>query len=209
MSQKKAWIIFVVVFTITVGLGIYVFTTVSNNTAMLDADNLRISQLKSDIDSVDANKQSEQNSVVSETTGVSADRVYNDTQKISDLLKVACTWSSFSAYNAAREMLISDYGVSESSVFLSEFMPEVTEYTNNKGEIVNDIDLNNMNMFFSNISPHLVSVDLNADVYDYFAIVTVGSKVDQDVSGETHIAVTYSVDKDGNISNIDAILLAN
>lgn len=211
MSQKLAWIVFFVLFAATVGAGVIAYTTVTGNEAALAAEAVKIDSLRRDVTAADtpAVVSDDVASVIATETGVTKARLADDAAIVNDFLTKACNWSNFKEYVAARDSVMADYGLAPDSEFMIEFMPEVVEYTDNAGNVVNDIDHNHINMFFTDVHPYLTNVDESTGEQTYFALATIGSRVDSKVSGETEIALTYTINDSGQMYNVDAIRIVS
>ncbi len=59
---------------------------------------------------------------ITTVVGVSGERMAADTQLLSEIMTLAITWDSAEDYEAAREKLVTDYGVSQDSQFLTTYM---------------------------------------------------------------------------------------
>lgn len=150
-----------------------------------------------------------------ELTGYDDARVKLDDKSAESFFRTIMTWDTYEEYNENRK-LVMEKGVEEDSNFLTMFFPEIKIVTDEDGNEYNDIDNGDgkLNMAFGSLSSRVINID--GDVYSYFAEMTVTSGASykttsgdkQSIAGTGKCVVTYDIDADGNISNIEGYTLS-
>ena len=135
-------------------------------------------------------------------TGIDMNRVRTDDGVAEAFLKKIFTWSSAEEYNNIRDDLVNSTFVQNEN-FLSTLFPELKIEQDVEGNDTNIIDDNiygQLNMKYDSMTSHVT--EINGTTYSYFTEVIVTSEVSDGTSRIGNIVVTYSVDKDGNLSLI-------
>lgn len=181
------------------------FLTISQLNALgtsIDEQESKISDLQNQITIKQASKEAVHTAVVTDSTGLDASRVAHDDNIAATFLKKCLTWSSYDEYMDVRKSLMDDYGLKPDSNFLKVFMPEVVNTTSPDGTNYNRIDVFGLNLSYDAMTSYVT--DISDDKYSYFSFVTVSSQSKTKYEGTTTAAFIYTIDKDGNITNIDA-----
>ena len=141
-------------------------------------------------------------------TGIDMNRVRTDDGVAEAFLKKIFTWSSAEEYNNIRDDLANSTFVQNEN-FLSTLFPELKIEQDVEGNDTNIIDDNiygQLNMKYDSMTSHVT--EINGTTYSYFTEVIVTSEVSDGTSRIGNIVVTYSVDKDDNILNLNAYIVA-
>lgn len=139
---------------------------------------------------------------VQSVTGLNKNRTVKDDEIITDLFKQIFTWSSYDEYNTIRENLSKQYGVSLKGSFMTQFMPEVIDSTDSAGMHYNRIDTFGLNMSYEGMESYCTHI--KGDVYSYAAFVKISSSDKNGNTGYNRFMVTYDIDVDGAIANLEA-----
>lgn len=141
-------------------------------------------------------------------TGIDMNRVRTDDGVAEAFLKKIFTWSSAEEYNNIRDDLVNSTFVQNEN-FLSTLFPELKieqDVEDNDTNIIDDNIYGQLNMKYDSMTSHVT--EINGTTYSYFTEVIVTSEVSDGTSRIGNIVVTYSVDKDGNILNLNAYIVA-
>ena len=180
--------------------------TENNQSAQLEAQSVEITDLQNRLATLEAAYNNKQSELIMNVTGLDMRRINKDKTVAEKFLDIVCTWDSYEEYMAAREKVMDKYDIAEDSAFMTVFMPVVGNKTAPNGMNYNQIDTNGLNMHYEDVAPYVTRI--RSGDYSYFSIVAIGSTWDN--GGETivHVAITYTVDSDGNIFDIAAIPLS-
>ena len=132
-----------------------------------------------------------------ETSGendAEADRTARDDKLAWTMLDTLLTWDSLDSYNAVRSSMMEDYSAAEGSSLLTSFMPATDEDT-----------LGNLNMRFEDAVTY--QINTSGQKISYFALCEVSNQVNEN-TGYGSVGVLYTIDGDGNVSDISAYTLA-
>lgn len=147
-----------------------------------------------------------QNVEVEKATGFDAARKESDTEAIKAFLSTACTWDSQATYAAARDKLKSEYGILDSSEFLTDFMPVIEADTvNGHGQVLkgqNRIDSMNLNLSLGEVKVYLGSIE--DGYYEYFCDFDMVSTSGSNSSASDGLLIC-TVDSEGRILDPFAI----
>lgn len=180
----------------------YVVTN-NNRDAVLQEQQAEIDELKNRIAVLQSTYDNTKSEILMTTTGLNLQRVAKDDAVIQDFLTLVCTWDSYEEYNNAREKIMRVYGIEKDSHFMSVFMPEVVNKVANDGTSYNRIDTMGLNMTYEGLKSYVTHI--LADEYSYFTLVTISSTWDNGGEATAQAAITYTVDTEGNLTNIRAI----
>lgn len=161
----------------------------------------QIVDLKNRIDKISVENNTVVSKVKSQATGVDAERVKKDDDVVKNLMKKVFTWKTHKEYMDVRNELMKSYSLSEDSEFMKTFMPNVENEVID-GENYNQIDVNGYNITFNDIKSYVVSIDESSKVYEYFAIVSVTSKSNNDGSVDYNLALSYKMTDSQQIMNL-------
>lgn len=153
-----------------------------------------------------ASASSTNQKMISEVTGLDTARVASDNKVADDFFRTIFAWKGGEQYEEARQYCI-EKGISEDSPFLTEFFAPI-----NLHEDYDPLDKGGspLSMYFGKTDYRKVT-SIKDDVYSYFAVVTVTSDAtyktqngeEKKVEGSGRVVLTYDMDKDGNIKNLD------
>lgn len=205
MNIKK-WVPYILSILFIVFVFLMLFIQMNNLNTMIEQQETEISDLQGDITEKESMNKSTHESVVAQSTGLDANHVQRDNRIASELLDKCLTWSSYAEYTRIRESLIKDYNLKEDSNFLSVFMPEIVNRELN-GKNYNRIDVFNYNLSYEGMTPYVTDISEDGGTYSYFTFVTISSKDDSGYEGNAKSAFIYTIDKDGNITNLDASII--
>ena len=135
-------------------------------------------------------------------TGIDMDRVSSDSVMLEDMFDRALTWDSYETYNKGRSVFSDEFGVSEDSWLLKEFMPNIEERENKYGRMVNEIDENNFNLRMSDID--IRCIGYKGDEYDYLVYFVTGSEY-RGSEGFSSAVAMVTVGGDGKVLSADAM----
>lgn len=149
-----------------------------------------------------------------ELTGYDDKRVKTDDMNAEAFFKTILKWDDYEQYNENRQEVIKR-GVPEDSNFLQVFFPEIRVATDSEGNTYNTLDNGDkqLNMDFGSLDIRVVGID--GDVYSYFGTLVLTTDTsyertdgsEHDIVGTGKCIVTYDMDADGNISNLDGYVL--
>lgn len=181
---------------------------VSSLTTAVDNQNTRVSDLKNQITVQEASNEAKQNEIVSSSTGLDAARKVQDDKIASSFMDKCLTWSTYKEYTDIRNSLIKDYHLSKDSNFLKVFMPEVVNTKSDDGTDYNRIDVFGYNLSYDEMESYVTNISEDGDKYSYFTFVTVTSQSRNNYEGSAVGAFIYTIDGDGNITDIDASVIS-
>lgn len=196
-----------VLWTVSVGfmlLAVLAFVVIdTQRNAALSAQQTEIATLEQQKKDATDKRTSEVNTVTKNSFGVDTSRIATDDRIVTEIIKVATTWSDSDSYKTARNTLRDDYKFTDDSQMLSTFMPEVQDAPlGQDGKMINTIDAYGLNMTYVKMHSYVVNIDNG--VYSYFTVVNVLSKDAQGHTGEGNVIFTYDVDANGAVSNMVA-----
>ena len=130
-------------------------------------------------------------------------RADRDDEIAAGFLNTVCTWNSYAEYTAAREQIMADYDLTESSQFMSVFMPEIGNITSSDGTNYNKIDVLGLNMTDQRIKSYVTKID--GGDYSYFTVVDVRSTWENGGESVVQAVLLYTVDAGGSLSDVYAV----
>ena len=136
-------------------------------------------------------------------TGLNYVRKDKDDAIVTKFFQKCTTWNNAQQYRRLREEIMQKYGISEKSSFMTNFMPKLPQENmgiGNNGH--NEVDDDNLNLSFDSI--HTYVTDIAGSNYSYFGIVTVNSHDKKGATATGTIAVRYTVNGRGKITNLSA-----
>lgn len=138
-----------------------------------------------------------------QATGQDMRRQEADDQVATELMRVAATWSDGPEYIEARERVMRISGLTEDSRFMQVFMPgEAQGAFRTDSEGVLHFAYPDVNARLSGFEATLTGVD--GDDWSYFALVHTTTTNPIGGTNTVWTAVTYTVDGDGEISEVMA-----
>lgn len=205
--NMKKYIVLILCAVFFCGSLVAYFVTTGDYNDQLHAQELEISELQSRVGNLSAAIANKQTQLIHDITGLNVQRLNEDKEVISDFLELVCTWDTYVEYMDAREKIMRRYGLAEDSQFMSIFMPVVGNKTSPDGTNYNQIDTNGLNMKYESITPYVTRI--RAGEYSYFSVVRIISSWKN--GGETVVraVITYTVNADGELSDISAVPLAD
>lgn len=176
--------------------------SVDNMKANIAVQEDTIAELENEFDNRSSEVRQSEIKVVQSATGLDSARVEKDKEIAQKFLKPIFTWSSGKEYDAIRNQCIDMFGAESS--FVTEFMPE-----NVKSEdgTLNYIDVFHVNCHFEKLEQNVELIE--GDTYTYLSLVTASNTDKKGAEGESHCVIRYSIDLDGNISNVNTFTVAN
>ena len=195
-----------------IAIVIFIANSIVSNvvyTKNLTVQEENIQQLMNKYEMNRVSKQQAVDDTKAKVTGIDNKRVKTDDGILDAFLKDCFTWSSADEYNAIRKKLADSNVLADNGTFLNVLFPELVEKQDIDGNATNDIDnsiYGQLNLKYDSMKSHVT--DIKDGVYSYFTEVTVTSAVKGGTSSTGDLIVTYSVDKDGNLSNVDAYTVA-
>ena len=98
---------------------------------------------------------------------------------------------------------MADYDLTESSQFMSVFMPEIGNITSSDGTNYNKIDVLGLNMTDQRIKSYVTKID--GGDYSYFTVVDVRSTWENGGESVVQAVLLYTVDAGGSLSDVYAV----
>lgn len=200
--KKHIPVILCVLFLMGTIIG-YALVTSSQN-AKLDEQQAEIALLENQIAMLANTYENTQTEILQTTTGLNLGRVAQDDAVLSEFFKTVFTWDTYNEYMDARDAIMHRYGLTEDSQFMSVFMPEVVNRELN-GKNYNRIDVDDLNMNYEDFTSYVVRI--MADEYSYFTVVDISSTWKNGGESIVRTAITYTVNANGELSNINAVPL--
>lgn len=201
--MKKKWTPFILSGVFVIIAFLVVCLPISDLNNKIDEQNTELAKLQNELTMAQSLNKSSHDKIVVKSTGLDANRTMNDNKIAIEFIKKCLTWSSYEEYNEIRNSLITDYKLDTSSNFLTVFMPEVVNATSPDGTNYNRIDIFGYNLSYEKMDSYVTDIS-NDGKYSYFSFVTVSSRDKNGKEGTTMAAFIYTIDVDGNITNIDA-----
>lgn len=200
-TRLRTWLPVIIGCVVVIVAAIYSTSVASNRQANLDSLDSQIASVKSRISVLETTANDEAASAVYIASGIDSARQAIDDAVVEEFLQIVFEWDSLATYNEARELVMSTYGLSEDDTFMTVFMPYVASAEINGVEI-NDIDTNGLNMSYSEIESYVTNI--SGDYYTYFTLVTVESSDSNGATADGTSVFIYTVDANGNLSNLSA-----
>lgn len=173
-----------------------------------------LSQTKADMeqtmlqkDKNTASQQTSMNNIMKEVTGVDTSRMTQDNKAADDFFRTIFDWKGGNQYMEARQYCM-EKGIAEDSQFLTEFFSPIN-LTNDYDPLSDDRKVP-LSMYYGS-TDYRKLIGVQDDVYSYMAMLSVTTNgtyktadgKEKKVEGTGHVMMSYSVDAEGNISNID------
>lgn len=171
----------------------------------------QMQQLTGEVEKLRVTKQQAVSSTKAKVTGLDTKRVKTDDGIMEAFLKKCFTWSSAEEYRQIRSDLQNSSDLNASGTFVDVLFPELLDEVTVDGDgntnVIDDSIYGKLNMKYDSLKSHVVAID--GTDYSYFTEVTVTSAIDGGISSTGSVILTYTVDKDGNLSELDAYTVAN
>lgn len=221
MQNKKGivkWVVLGVFVVICVCMCIFFSTAQTSMQNDIDAKQSELKSIQSKITMAQATTQTNSEKVVADTTGIDQSMVEKDNAAAQQLFKLAFTWDSYEKYSQVRQNVISQYGFSEDSEFMTKILPEVKQYTTQsyvgpdeilskeemqqymQTNIIDDITTNGLNMSYSSMNSCVSNV--TTDGYEYLTRVTVSSTSKVGATVTRAFTLGYVVDSNEKLQDI-------
>lgn len=177
-------------------------TITSSMISKVDAKNQDITNLENDISRL-KNKQRDVQYVTRESkTGLSETRWRNDDQIMYKWISPAFSFNSVDEYNKNRDAFIEKLGPDDPFV-LDIMPPYISGVTANVNEKTATDEGDKLNMQMTDFTSYVKSIDEEKDIYSYIAFVQTSSSNKNGYTGESIAILSYSIDKDGNVSDFE------
>ena len=126
----------------------------------------------------------------------------NDDTIINEWIAPAFNFDSADEYNANREKYIAELGTDDDFVqnVIPPYIAGYTDKISNENETISNGS--DMNMSITKFKSYVDKVD--GDNYSYVAVITCSSTSSGGGSGDSQMILTYTISKDGKISNFCA-----
>lgn len=197
----KKWGLLVVCGLLLCGSGITASFIQSNRDDQLMTQLAKISELSNKKETLMAAYDAASDEETKVASGLDASRVAKDDASAKKLIEAVCTWDSKESYDAMRKDVISKYKLADDSSFVKVFIPEVKN-VNVGDKSINEIDANGLNMEFVSMDSNVTNI--SGDKYTYLTTVTIQSSDSAGANAEGVSAFIYTVDADGNLSELSA-----
>lgn len=169
-----------------------------------------IAELKNQIEHVSSQNDNQSVVIIENELGLDLERKNKDDRTMVEWISPAFTFDNSNEYNANREIFVERLG--QDDQFVKEIMPPYidgitagAEYDKDGNLISSEGAKFNMEIASNGFESYVVSVDDKTGVYQYLATLKVTSHNKNGYSGTGKtVVLTYSVDKDGNISDFHA-----
>ena len=174
-----------------------------NSTAKeLGQQEVTIQKLENEIAALSAKISAGNETVVSNTTGISMERVSHDNDIVRPLLQTMTTWTNYQEYTNARLDIMENYGLSAQSAVMKTFFPEYPDISDREGNSYNFIDYYKLSCNYRGMRSMVRGIS-DTGVYSYFTVV--GCTGNKNGNGSSfNLALLYSIDANGRISEFDA-----
>lgn len=184
---------------------VYAQKTEATQEAALSAQSSEIASLQNRLAVLEAAADDDTATAIYIASGLDTARQSNDDAIMDVFFAVAFTWSDYESYMSVRQTLMDNYGFTEEDDFISRFMPDVGTLTID-GNTINEIDLNGLNCEYVSMESNVIGIE--GGTYSYFTLVTILSSDSIGATATDDMAVTYSVDSEGNFYDVMAYQLS-
>lgn len=155
--------------------------------------NAQLTQLENDLAVKKAQADASKDQVIQQATGMSAERKSKDDKIAYDFMFDVLTWNGASEFNSKRTEIMEKYKLGANDRFMNVFLAPMP-YTADTADMYN-CQLSSMSSLVSGIS---------GTDYSYFSEVEAIARGPNGVTSTLHLIFMYTIDADGNISNLDA-----
>lgn len=200
-SFLRKWGLLVVCGLVMCGSVIGASVVNSNRDSQLSAQSSKILELSNQKETLAAAFNDASDEATKVASGLDMARVAKDDLVAKKLIKQVCTWDSKESYDAMRNDVMSKYKLADDSAFVRVFIPEVKD-VDVGGRKINEIDANGLNMEFMSMDSNVTNI--SGDKYTYLTTVKIQSSDSVGASAEGLSAFIYTVDGDGNLSDLNA-----
>lgn len=142
--------------------------------------------------------------VVREASGLDTVRMNRDVATATDFFKKILTWNDESEYRSVRSYIVETLGEDGSKQILDTFFIDIPELIDDSGVVAVEYG-SRANMSFDKMTSYVIGIHDN--VYDYIASVTVTSVTNSGLLGSGECMFLYSIDENGNITQLRAYVV--
>lgn len=193
--------------------GPFAGATWSSQHAALAEQKAQIRKAEGQLAGVQKKDAEQENADVMAALGVSQDRLSADGERIKSLLSTAFSWDSGQSYEAARESLKSQFGLTENEAFLKSFMPPSRYNADSQGRRYYYIDAVGLNSALG-ADLDVEVVDIKAGVYTYAALADVEATSDAvtqnqaskaSITAHRRALLFVTIDTQGRVSKLSGV----
>lgn len=178
-----------------IGLIVFIGTSIIMNHKQAD---LQSAIEKQSLQADDLQNEIATENIVESATGLDQSRVSRDDKIAEEFISDIMTWSDGETYDKNREKLMELVG--EDNEIFESFMPENVKYQD-----LNYIDTHSANSKYEGMESYVTDID--GDKYSYIALVTWSTTM-ANVEGEAQCLFQYTIDGEGNITDLNAFTLS-
>lgn len=200
-SSRGFIIIALIGLAVMIGGIVYRDSQINSGYDVLKSHQLRVSEMKNELELAKGAKERRESSVIYDTGGVDLNRTVRDDEAITTKVSRLLTWKDGKEYDEVRNEFIEWLGPDDQVVV--EFM-DYNPWTDGHSYI----DDKGLNSKFSSIVTYVLGVD--GDIYNCMAVARAVTVVgESNIEGDMNFIFTYKTDKDGNITDFKVQNLAN
>lgn len=192
-EKTKRIVVIVLLAAVLIGIFCYLYfikQSHQNDVQMLDE---KIQRVQADISAKQSDYRQVMQTVKKDVSGIDIVRVESDTQKVTDFLKMACTWADLDSYQKVYKSMTEMYPVDSNPGFY-RFFAEPNGKTD-------DVNMRYIGLMQDSLIVCWISDD---DVYSYFGEVVVASSAENGQEENGVFLFGCKVDADGNLSDLYA-----
>lgn len=194
-KTKGSIMVIVAVVLLTIIVGVVLNSQKGSYESSMAAQQEEIEMLNTKITLAKANAAGHEQSVIQSVTGIDVERKYTDDEIAKTFAEKIMTWGNYDEYVQMRKDIMAEYNISGSSMFMMNFLPSRPQgYTP-------DV---NVSSHFDTIDTVCYSINEETGVYSYMAEVRCVTSGELGGSATVLSVFMYSIDADGNISNLSA-----
>lgn len=194
-KTKGSILVMVVAILLTLVAGLVLNSQTGTYEEAIFAQQEEIETLNTKITLAKANAAGHEQSVIQSVTGIDVERKYADDAVALAFAKKVMTWGNYDEYVQMRKDIMAEYNISGSSMFMINFLPSRPQgYTP-------DV---NVSSHFDTIDTVCYSINEETGIYSYMAEVRCVTSGELGGSATVLSIFMYSIDADGNISNLTA-----
>lgn len=160
-----------------------------NQQLELDAQAQEIADLEAQMRAQVSGAKSDQQAVVDNALGTSAERVAEDTEAITEFLGLVTSWGSGKEYTEARESVMRRYGLDPRSQFMSTYFQEPVFNTDSSGNRYYVVDVEGLNSSLSSVDVKVLGVE--GTKYRYMVLADISSSSNDGKASATRTSVIY------------------
>lgn len=192
-SDRNVLVIVLLVAALVIGGCFLMERRVDKLNATLAHYDTQLTNLENDLAVKKAQVDAGKDAVIQAATGMDAARKTKDDDIAYQFLFRVLNWDGISDFNSKRSAIMEEYNISQNSRFAQCFFSPMP-YTPETSELYN-CRLSSVDTMVSGIS---------GTDYSYFSEVEAVAGGPDGVTSKLHLIFMYTIDADGNISNLDA-----